>query len=190
MSGRGKDCGRLSSLVCLVCSKAFYVTPFQIKRGGRKTCSLACCKQWKCQLAATQPKTNPICHPERRHKGNGLCASCYRIKLVASYTGEHAERARARIRFKARVSSLARTIKRPYREVELEVLALLAKHNSCEVCGSQERLCIDHDHATGKIRGLLCGNHNFLLGFAQDNQDTLHNCIRYLMKKEHECRVD
>ena len=174
-------------LNCLICSKQFYITPYQERRGGRKTCSKRCCNELKRDFAAKQPKTKPDCHPKRKHKANGFCASCYRRELLAGYDEEHLQAARERIRLQGRISNLAKAIKRPYKDVEAEVMLLLSQQDSCEICGSRKRLCIDHDHRTGQIRGMLCGNHNFLLGFARDNEETLHNCIRYLMSKEVEC---
>jgi len=39
---------------------------------------------------------------------------------------------------------------------------------------------LDHDHLTGKIRGLLCGHCNLLLGFSQDDIKILKGAIDYL----------
>lgn len=51
----------------------------------------------------------------------------------------------------------------------------------CLICDLKvERLDVDHNHATGKIRGLLCHNCNSLLGHAKDNIDTLKEAINYL----------
>lgn len=57
----------------------------------------------------------------------------------------------------------------------------------CAICGSSDpgkrgtsRLCVDHCHATGKVRGLLCGWCNKMLGLARDNIETLENAIKYL----------
>ena len=53
----------------------------------------------------------------------------------------------------------------------------------CAVCGGQDRrgvLCVDHDHATGKVRGLLCNNCNATLGHAHDRPDILLGLAEYL----------
>ena len=50
----------------------------------------------------------------------------------------------------------------------------------CEVCGSTDRLCIDHDHQTDEVRGLLCHNCNTALGLVGDNVETLSKLITYL----------
>ena len=52
--------------------------------------------------------------------------------------------------------------------------------SGCVVCGSHERLCVDHDHATGKVRGCLCDNCNVALGRVQDNAVTLRKLADYL----------
>lgn len=42
---------------------------------------------------------------------------------------------------------------------------------------------IDHDHKTGRIRGILCAHCNNMLGCAKDNIDTLRSGITYLENK-------
>ena len=44
--------------------------------------------------------------------------------------------------------------------------------------------CVDHDHNTGKIRGLLCRECNKLLGIAKDNSAILNNAVHYLENKK------
>jgi hypothetical protein len=39
--------------------------------------------------------------------------------------------------------------------------------NLCAICGKADNLHIDHDHNTGKIRGLLCAKCNIALGCMQ-----------------------
>lgn len=53
----------------------------------------------------------------------------------------------------------------------------------CEVCGdraSNNGLCWDHDHATGKFRGWLCQNCNWTLGNAKDRAWVLRKLADYL----------
>ncbi len=47
----------------------------------------------------------------------------------------------------------------------------------------QKNTCIDHDHKTGEIRGVLCRLCNTMLGSAKDNITTLENSIKYLQRK-------
>lgn len=51
----------------------------------------------------------------------------------------------------------------------------------CEVCGSKEKLHIDHDHKTGKVRGTLCQRCNIALGLLRDNPVYIENLKIYLM---------
>ena len=56
---------------------------------------------------------------------------------------------------------------------------------SCDICGvswkeGNEKLCIDHCHTTGKIRGVLCKHCNHVLGHAKDSSVILENAIKYL----------
>jgi len=54
----------------------------------------------------------------------------------------------------------------------------------CYMCqratGRTRRLAVDHDHATGYVRGLLCKRDNTLLGHARDNPEYFNRAISYL----------
>lgn len=52
--------------------------------------------------------------------------------------------------------------------------------SSCAICGTTDRLVVDHCHTTGVIRGVLCHDHNVALGFFKDNTDHMALAIQYL----------
>lgn len=61
------------------------------------------------------------------------------------------------------------------------------KDNKCEICKIEmikgitgNSMCVDHDHVTGKFRGLLCKKCNLLLGSANDDIQILQSAIDYL----------
>jgi hypothetical protein len=61
---------------------------------------------------------------------------------------------------------------------------LKEQRGRCPICGGSpksKRLALDHDHKTGKPRGLLCSrcNHD-LLGAAHDSVQILRAAINYL----------
>jgi len=61
---------------------------------------------------------------------------------------------------------------------------LISQDGVCKVCGGQSlgkgRYHVDHDHKTGKIRGLLCHKCNVALGMVQDDISHLKALIKYL----------
>lgn len=57
----------------------------------------------------------------------------------------------------------------------------------CAICQKRPRksqpgslLCVDHCHSTQKVRGLLCGLCNKMIGLASDSVDRLKSAIKYL----------
>lgn len=50
----------------------------------------------------------------------------------------------------------------------------------CVICGSEEKLVVDHDHATGKVRGMLCNHCNRGLGHFKDSPMLLEFAAQYL----------
>ena len=58
--------------------------------------------------------------------------------------------------------------------------SLIASVGRCEVCGDDGILVVDHDHETGRVRGVLCNRCNSGLGFFRDNPDYLVNAVKYL----------
>ena len=59
----------------------------------------------------------------------------------------------------------------------------------CATCkspgdGKWKKLCVDHDHNTGKVRQLLCRRCNMILGQAYDNISLFEEYIKYLQKHQ------
>jgi recombination endonuclease VII len=64
---------------------------------------------------------------------------------------------------------------------------LLEQGGCCAICGSSDSgrkgtpgLHVDHDHASGSVRALLCNQCNAVLGYAKDSSDRLRNAAQYL----------
>ena len=77
--------------------------------------------------------------------------------------------------------------------ISLEEVNMMHKNQNgcCAICkssiktigGSQNRIeigCVDHNHATGKVRGLLCHSCNRALGLLKDSKEVLRNALNYL----------
>lgn len=61
---------------------------------------------------------------------------------------------------------------------------LSSQHNQCSICQSPIDLRtgqVDHDHATGRIRDLLCWSCNVGLGKFDDNFELLQKAAQYLL---------
>lgn len=63
---------------------------------------------------------------------------------------------------------------------------LLSKQNNCcAVCRQHQStfnkaLAVDHSHATGEVRGLLCDSCNRALGLVRDSIEVLKSMVKYL----------
>jgi hypothetical protein len=72
---------------------------------------------------------------------------------------------------------------------DYEVLATVQKE-CCAICDIPQHylkrsLAVDHDHATGKVRGLLCHHCNLFLGKIEANLDLADRCKKYLYETSH-----
>jgi uncharacterized protein YifN (PemK superfamily) len=72
---------------------------------------------------------------------------------------------------------------------ELAKDLLERRKGKCEICGNglsekldRRVLYIDHCHKTDRVRGVLCGYCNNVLGFSRDDPRILANAIEYLDK--------
>lgn len=66
---------------------------------------------------------------------------------------------------------------------------MLAQGNKCACCGvrfdntkSMQKACIDHDHDTGKVRDVICGQCNIAAGNVLDSAERARWLYEYLKK--------
>lgn len=123
----------------------------------------------------------PSAFPKNATKPGGLDSECLRCKRARESTPE------------AREAKRARVLMRKY-GITLEEYNAMAKAqgNRCAICGEKEQrinsygerlpLAVDHDHDTGKIRGLLCSKHNKAIGMLGDSPGMLLSALRYLIE--------
>jgi hypothetical protein len=62
---------------------------------------------------------------------------------------------------------------------------LIEQKYSCKICLTHQdylkkRLCVDHDHFTNTIRGLICDDCNVAIGRLKDNIQIAKNLVSYL----------
>jgi|WetSurMetagenome_2_1015567.scaffolds.fasta_scaffold06167_8 hypothetical protein len=83
----------------------------------------------------------------------------------------------------------AMELKRHYHITVIEYNNLLVKQGGkCAICGTidpspKNYFCVDHNHITGVVRGLLCPRCNVAIGYFLDNYKNCQKAARYLKGK-------
>ena len=122
------------------------------------------------------------CHPDRTHYGKGKCKPCYMRRWADANPGLLRDSARARYaanppkhRAKNRLYLYGMTPDE-YRE------QVIGQTGRCLIClrVPDHNLHVDHDHQTGKIRGLLCNQCNRGMGLLRDDPKVAHSAAAYL----------
>lgn len=111
-------------------------------------------------------------HTSERFTSSRQCVDCQNIR-----SSEYSKSDKGRLHAKER------HIKKTY-SLKLEYIETFKFCQICEVelnstrdkCGR----CVDHDHATGKVRGILCNNCNRALGMMHDDPVKLTKAAEYL----------
>lgn len=126
------------------------------------------------------PARIPACHPDRKHAAKGLCSNCYcrdygannRARLNANaknWSRRNPDRVRAaRIKYRYGITS---------EDVRLRVVE---QGGLCKVCAAAPATDVDHNHVTGMVRGVLCGDCNRAIGLLRDDPDRMRRAASYV----------
>lgn len=133
-----------------------------------------------------------------------ICKSCTAIRVKAARQ-THGERIRAqeraswRRRFHVnghskRISGLDWRLRKVFGLSLDQYMQMLAdQDHKCDICRTEIRpvsaqkdraltACVDHDHSTNKVRGLLCNKCNQGIGMLGDSADTVERAAAYLRR--------
>lgn len=127
--------------------------------------------------------------------GHKTCSGCNKMKPVSQYYRRKDGKSETCSRCKTCMDTSFRD--RSYRTrfgiTLAEYESLLEEQSSrCRLCGEKEKidnriknLAVDHDHKTGKVRGLLCNRCNRALGMFSDDINFLKKAIAYLQNSDY-----
>jgi len=140
----------------------------------------------------TLPLTEFYKHSNTKDGLRTICKDCKRKENRKWQHDNPSCHRRAYLNSKKKYPELIRKkhLKETYGLTIEEYDQMFEKQNGiCAICGKREmtknqygvrRLGVDHNHKTGKIRGLLCHKCNTMLGYADENISILLGATIYL----------
>lgn len=122
--------------------------------------------------------------------GKRQCGQCHQMKPVSEFGAHNCNR--DGLRHECKACHVERShwaaVKRKYGLTKNDYAGmLLAQHGVCAICGGPEktkkhgRFSVDHCHATGKVRALLCSRCNLVLGKLEDSPEICAIMHSYLL---------
>lgn len=124
-----------------------------------------------------------ICKVEKQHaafskdrrKPFGISSRCKQCICVKSKQYDVSEAGQKRMR-------IAKWKKQGINITHDKYVEIYAKlEGKCQICKQQfKTLCVDHDHTTGKVRGLLCRPCNLGISAFLENNKVMQNAIKYI----------
>lgn len=156
---------------------------------GRNPRCLACATKYQREYYAANPDKSRAWSRSNYAKNSS--------RILANARKRRAENPAVRLREQAARKKSQGRRKKARRIYELKkkyglsidaYTALLVKQGGvCAICRKPPGLkefCVDHDHVTGKVRGLLHEKCNFLLGNAEDSVERLEAAAEYLRVRQ------
>lgn len=134
------------------------------------------------------------------HKDGRHCTTCKEFKPASEFKLEARPNSRYKdginMRSKCKTCDELRKYKRFIQKTygiswnDFQEL-LVKQDNKCAICKSEDnknkraqRLFVDHDHKTGKVRGLLCSKCNHGIGHFDDDAEVLYSAANYLISSK------
>ncbi len=153
----------------------------------RKTCRDCQVEQPVSAFGTSRSKDSPHGFYYRSY-----CIECGKIRSQLYGTAHRGSR-NARLREwrqkspkKVRQLDLRKRLWSKYKMTPLELEELTeAQKGQCLLCHQRKRLFIDHDHNTGRVRGLLCPRCNSILGHLEQHPGLLKSMAAYLSQPCH-----
>lgn len=138
-----------------------------------------------CPLCGTEKDVSEF--PVDIHRPKGISDRCK--PCVAAIFREHQRKLKSEDISEYRRRNRKNNLKRIY-GLTLEEYGEMADAcgNKCQACGDPpgiKPLFVDHCHATGKVRGLLCGKCNTSLGLLKEDPEIMRRLIAYIEEKGH-----
>ena len=140
------------------------------------------------------------CHPDKWEMAIGLCQNCY-AKHLRDTRPDYKERQKKKNReYHARLrkenpdkysaNQRNRILKHRYGITQEEYESrLMSQGFACAICRKPEseipkRMYVDHDHTSGKARGILCPGCNTAVGVVEKGTDFIASLYEYIKKHE------
>jgi hypothetical protein len=178
---RGKKTPVTETRICSRCNKEKDLLCFV---GGRTKC-----KQCKNEETSERYYSNPDVMERKKalEKVKYHLHQDEKIAYAKKYLSANKERVNARKRVTYRKQGRNQWLKKNYGITSEEYEKILAKQNGrCAICetdipnGLHKIWNVDHDHKSGKVRGLLCWNCNSAIGLLKDDDKVIENALRYV----------
>lgn len=126
----------------------------------------------RCPLCGeTKPLEQFAVNRTKRREVGTYCLPCHNLVTTENVRKNHG-------------TTRNKHLKERYGVTAEDVAAMISEQGGkCAICGERDAEHVDHDHATGEVRGILCFTCNVGLGNFQDRTDLMEKAVRYLREE-------